>query len=339
MIFLNDHTFYLTGNGSSGHKSICVTFYKRQKDVAIAAEKALKAKGVDVRGRRTQAAFYHDNPAVFQSVKATGFGYEDYSYQILRGDNVNLGQLFMNYRATAVSVKLLGDMAREQESYYGLEMTLDAYLDVILDLQPYFMYLRSLVPLMMIQLGRDDEAYNFIKFWLKHTPKSSKYHISEDGVFMEEDLPFIEYTMKDQDKNEDIFEVLGIGSEQPYFIYVTFFISLAIIKKNNFEATKDEKQMEHFKKTLNYIKCHFKGLVKKGLDIKLIDDAGYPCSGLAREPMFTRIPACYGMQKGKYPTTAQVEEWAADFFDNFLGDLDTYLDRKKGLREEMLKYL
>ena len=79
--------------------------------------------------------------------------------------------------------------------------------------------------------------------------------------------------------------------------------------------------------------------MKKGLDIKLIDDAGYPCSGLAREPMFTRIPASYGMQKGKYPTTAQVEEWAADFFDNFLGDLDTYLDRKKGLREEMLKYL
>jgi hypothetical protein len=55
--------------------------------------------------------------------------------------------------------------------------------------------------------------------------------------------------------------------------------------------------------------------------------------------MFTRIPASYGMQKGKYPTTAQVEEWAADFFENFLADLDTYLDRKKGLREELIKYL
>ena len=65
----NDCTFYLPGNGSSGHKSICVTFYKRQKNVALEAEKALKAKGVYVRGRRTQQAFYHDNPAVFQSVK------------------------------------------------------------------------------------------------------------------------------------------------------------------------------------------------------------------------------------------------------------------------------
>ena len=134
--------------------------------------------------------------------------------------------------------------------------------------------------------------------------------------------------MKDQDKNEDIFEVLGIGSEKPYFIYVTFFICLAIIKKNNFEATKDKKQMEHFKKTLNYIKCHFKGLVKKGLDIKL-DDFGYPCSGLLREPMFTRIPASYGMQKGKYPTTAQVEKWAADFFENSLRTwIPIWIERK-----------
>ena len=34
-------------------------------------------------------------------------------------------------------------------------------------LQPDRMYLRALVPLLLIQLGRDDEAYNFIKFWLK----------------------------------------------------------------------------------------------------------------------------------------------------------------------------
>ena len=60
--------------------------------MAIAAEKALKAKGVDIRGRRTQAAFYHDNPAVFESVKASGFGYRDLSSQILRGQNVDLGK-------------------------------------------------------------------------------------------------------------------------------------------------------------------------------------------------------------------------------------------------------
>lgn len=39
------------------------------------------------------------------------------------------------------------------------------YLKLIMELQPYNMYLRALVPFMMIQLGKDDEAYNFIKFW------------------------------------------------------------------------------------------------------------------------------------------------------------------------------
>ena len=246
----------------------------------------------------------------------------------------------MNYRASFVSVKLLGDIAREHKSYYGLETALDAYLDLIMKLQPFKLYLRALVPLLMIQLGRDDDAYNFIKFWLKNTPKSCDFQISEDGLFLEKDLPFTEYTMKDQDKNEDIFEVLGIGLEKPYFIYVTFFISLAIIKKNNFDATKDPKQMEHFKKTLKYIKHHFKNLVKNGLDlVKNIRTT------LIYSHMLTVEPGTYGLQKGKYPqsekpiSVVEVQKVASDFFDNFCGDLDTYLDGKKGLRKEMLKYL
>ena len=142
--------------------------------------------------------------------------------------------------------------------------------------------------------------------------------------------------MKDQDKNEDIFEVLGIGLEKPYFIYVTFFITLAIIKKNNFDATKDPKQMEHFKKTLKYIKCHFKNLVKTALDINVREGR---CAAEDGTYVPERIPASYGLQKGKYPTTGQVEKFAADFFENFCEDLDSNLDMKKGLRKEMLKYL
>ena len=305
-------------------------------DLAAATEKAMKAKGVILDGRKTQNEFYQENPAVFESVKASGFGYLDLSSQILRGENVNLGQLFMNYRASSLSVKMLSEMARKHKSYHGLEMALDAYLDWMMKLQPFKMYLRALVPLLLIQLGRDDEAYNFIKFWLKNTPKSCDFQISEDGLFLEKDLPFTEYTMKDQDKNEDIFEVLGIGLEKPYFIYVTFFLCLAIIKKNNFDATKDPKQMEHFKKTLKYIKCHFKNLVKTALDINVKEGR---CAAEDGTYVPERIPASYGLQKGKYPTTGQVEKFASDFFYNFCDDLDSYLDMKKGLRKEMLKYL
>jgi len=329
-------------NGSAGHKSICTIEYKKNMDLAVKTEKAMKAKRVNLDVTRTQKGFYEDNPAVFESVKASGseFGrYRDLSSQILRGQNVDLGQLFMNYRATFVSVELLSDMAREHKSYYGLEIALDAYLDLFMKLQPFKLLLRALVPLMMIQLGRDDDAYNFIKFWLKNTPKSCNFQISEDEIFLK-DLPFTEYTMKDQDKNEDIFEVLGIGLEKPYFLYVTFFISLAIIKKNNFDTTKDPKQMEHFKKTLKYIKCHFKNLVKKALDIN-VENGRYGRFTRVEPGTYVpaRIPTSYGLQEGKGYRIGQVERVASSFLDNFCGDLDTYLDRKEGLRKEMLKFL
>jgi len=325
------------GNGSAGHKSICTTSIKKNLDLAVATEKAMKAKGVIFDVTRTQKGFYEDNPAVFESVKASGFRYRDLSSQILRGQNVDLGQLFMNYRESLISVELFSDMAREQKSYYGLEIALEAHLDLMMKLQPFKLLLRALVPLLMIQLGRDDDAYNFIKFWLKNTPKSCYFQIAEDDLFSEK-LPFTEFTMKDQDKNEDIFEVLGIGLEKPYFLYVTFFICLAIIKKNNYDATKDPKQMEHFKKTLKYIKLHFKNLVKEGLDI----DKNIRTILIH---IMTVEPGTYGLQKGKYPqsekpiSVVEVQKVASDFFDNFCGDLDTYLDGKKGLRKEMLKYL
>jgi len=329
---------FLPGNGSAGHKSICTTSIKKNLDLAVATEKAMKAKGVIFDVTRTQKGFYEDNPAVFESVKASGFGYRDLSLQILRGQNVNLGQLFMNYRASLISVELFSDMAREKKSYYGLEIALEAQLDLMMKLQPFKLLLRALVPLLMIQLGRDDDAYNFIKFWLKNTPKSCYFQIAEDDLFSEK-LPFTEFTMKDQDKNEDIFEVLGIGLEKPYFLYVTFFICLAIVKKNNYDATKDPKQMEHFKKTLKYIKHHFK-IVKGGLEnVKNIRTT------LIYGHIMTVEPGTYGLQKGKYPqsekpiSVVEVQKVASDFFDNFCGDLDTYLDGKKGLRKEMLKYL
>ena len=87
------------GNGSAGHKSICATFIKKNLDLAVATEKAMKGKGVIFDVTRTQKGFYEDNPAVFESVKASGFGYRDLSSQILRGQNVDLGKdLFRNGR-------------------------------------------------------------------------------------------------------------------------------------------------------------------------------------------------------------------------------------------------
>ena len=56
-------------------------------------------------------------------------------------------------------------------------------------------------------------------------------------------MPFTEIAMKDQDKNEDIMEALSIDvNKKPYFPYLGFYITLAIIKKNNFEASKVDEQ-------------------------------------------------------------------------------------------------
>ena len=51
-----------------------------------------------------------------------------------------------------------------------MQVAKEAFLEVIMALQPARMYLRAIVPLLLIQIRRDNEAYNFIKFWLKNTP-------------------------------------------------------------------------------------------------------------------------------------------------------------------------
>jgi len=316
------------------HRAICISYYGTQRDIGIKCDKILKGKGIDVH-KSTQEGFYQEYPEVYESVEASGFRwYGEMDMKIINsGDHSNLGKLFMGYRSGGIRVKALAQMGRIDASYHGLQIGLDAHLKLIMELQPYNMYLRALVPFMMVQLGKDDEAYNFIKFWLKNTPKSCDFSICEDGLFP--NLPFTEYTMKDQDKTEDILEVLGIGLEKPYFIYVTFFICLVLIKLHNyFENQEDPTQMEHHHKYLKYIKRHFKDLVKNGMSHKRGDD---------RREKLSRVPASFGLHRGRYPTTEEVEIFAADFFNNFMSDLDGYLDMLGGkegwLRKELLKFL
>ena len=76
-------------------------------------------------------------------------------------------------------------------------------------------------------------------------------------------LPFTQVTMKDQDKKENFFKALGIGMEDtPYFPHLIFYVCLAIIKKNNFDATKDRKQNQDFIQLMEYIKLHYQDFLK-----------------------------------------------------------------------------
>ena len=76
---------------------------------------------------------------------------------------------------------IIGKIASQYESYHGTQVAKEAFLDVIMALQPARMYHRAVVPLLLIKIGRDNEAYNFIKFWLKNTPKGIKVYKDLDA--------------------------------------------------------------------------------------------------------------------------------------------------------------
>jgi hypothetical protein len=306
------------------HKVLCIEAFKDQHDLGEKAKKILSEKGHDV-DRSSLQEFFNDNDDVFQCIKKSNYQYivdeENCNLQI-----IDMGQVFWTYVNCKYysSAKGIGIIVRQGESYHGLQMALEAYLEAIMALQPNKMYLRALVPLLLIQLGRDDEAYNFIKFWLKNTPKEQDYITGEDGLFP--NLPFKEHTMKDQDKHEDIFEVLDIKmDEKPYFIYITFYVCLAIIKKKIYDTTKDEPQKSHFVKYLRYTKKHFGDYMKRGLGFP----PHYPLS----------IPAIYGLKEGLQSNQVGVEIFGGDFISNFIDDLNFHLARAPGLRQALINYL
>ena len=118
--------------------------------------------------------------------------------------------------------------------------------------------------------------------------------------------------------------------EKPYFIYITFYVCLAIIKKNIYDATKDETQKSLFIKCLFYAKKHFGDIMKRGLQ--------FPPD----YPRFTPhyIPAAkYGLKGGLMSNQLGVESFGGDFLNNFINDLDSYLKRAPGLKETLLDYL
>ena len=72
--------------------------------------------------------------------------------------------------------------------------------------------------------------------------------------------------MKDQDKKENMFKALNIDVlKKPYFPHFIFYVCLAIIKRNTFIETNDEKQNEDFVQYMTYIKRHYHDLLKTAL--------------------------------------------------------------------------
>ena len=146
--------------------------------------------------------------------------------------------------------------------------------------------------------------------------------------------------MTGQDKNEDIMEALSIDeNKKPYFPYMVFYICLAIIKKNNFDLTKDISQKNHFVKYLKYINRHYKGLGRSGL---MIEQVGYMKNG----SRYLRIPEFFGLNRettlpniSGSPKDNDSQEFCEQFLANWFDDLLSYFNRAPGLKKEMLKHM
>ena len=105
--------------------------------------------------------------------------------------------------------------------------------------------LRYGITMMYLNLGQDDDAYKFVKYWLKKSKKRSggpndwKAFIMIPG----NKHPISYSSMEGQNKKENLLQALNIDIyQEPCYLDCLFYIYLAIIKCNTMAGMpKDER--------------------------------------------------------------------------------------------------
>ena len=92
-------------------------------------------------------------------------------------------------------------------------------------------------------LGRDEDAYNFIKFWLQHQNEAPQnYKTLEEGGFLH---------LKNQDKEEQ----LALNSQ----VSLAFLVALLAIKMKNVQKYEERKsKSDKFEEKMNQRPGHLK---------------------------------------------------------------------------------
>ena len=101
--------------------------------------------------------------------------------------------------------------------------------------------------MMYLNLGQDDDAYNFIKFWLLETKKTRMKCPRQWKCFVEfgDQRPFDKMSLKGQDKKENLIKELDIDvSQAPCYLDSLFFIHLSIIKCNTMNGMSKDHRKE-----------------------------------------------------------------------------------------------
>ena len=121
-------------------------------------------------------------------------------------------------------------------------------------------FVRFAIPMMHLNLGKDNEAYNFIKFWLMKSSKCGGPYESWETTnetydcnwgayisFAEDQLPFDykSWAWLNHDKKENLIKELDIDvSEPPSFLDSLFYIHLCIIKCNAMDGMSEDQRKE-----------------------------------------------------------------------------------------------
>ena len=138
------------------------------------------------------------------------------------------------------------EIAIKNRSSKGLEKVLNEALENVKLVQPILQELRYLTSIVMLELGRIDDAYNQTKFWVS----SILRRLHGPGLTLVKEV-----TMENQDKEENLLQVVEHDFETRLRISDVFhLVHLAFIK---YEISQDELAEE----CLEIINKHCPGLI------------------------------------------------------------------------------
>lgn len=145
------------------------------------------------------------------------------------------------------------------ESYQAVEAVLAEMLMTLKMAKPILPKYRFEIPFMMLALGKDADAYNFIKFWLSKNVKASKSLM--DQIELQSSM----ISMTGQDMSEDIIDALKIDryGSTPYPMDYLTFLCLSVLKANFIVKMQSDESDELLSqrmmlvRTLDYTEHHY----------------------------------------------------------------------------------
>lgn len=217
------------------------------------------------------------------------------------------------------------DIAIVNRSPKGLEKVLDEALEALKMVQPNLQELRYLIPILMLELGKIDDAYNHTKFWISNI----HYRRTSGTVLVKSD------TIKEENKEENLLKVVENDFDKRLKIADVFhLVHLALIK---YKIGQDELAEE----CLGIIQKHCHGLIwiflsptEEGKEVAIPKDKKVK----GAKPTFDPKVLFPGVDPDKDSAERSFCEWVLRLYGPSINNyLDHHTDIKKRFEDFMIK--